>query len=265
MQMRRKYSYYLTSAGELLFGFRNWFEVVRIFLGVAGAGPHTVVLRSTGLSFLTRGKMDIWTIKETFLDRFYEIYGFPIGRGWVIMDIGGGVGDFSILSARADPQNHVVVFEPTPESLHLLKLNLQANGISNADTYGEAVWSGNGGVELQMNAGDAVQFSSRSASGPGGATAVPSLRLSDALERVPGRRCDLLKVDCEGAEYPIFYSTGAEVFSRIERIVMETHEGVMPNDNAAALASYLRQQGYAVETFANPVHAHLGYLRAWRG
>ncbi len=61
-------------------------------------------------------------------------------------------------------------------------------------------------------------------------------------------KCDLLKMDVEGAEYAIFYSTPSAVLRRIRSIVMELHrvperEGY----NYEALEMYLRHAGFTVK------------------
>ena len=95
----RKYSYYLLSIFVLLFGFDNPILLVKIYLNLAGPGIKTVRLRRRRSQFRVRGAMDVWSIKETFLDRFYEKYGFTIQPDWKIIDIGAGTGDYSLYAA----------------------------------------------------------------------------------------------------------------------------------------------------------------------
>jgi len=59
---------------------------VRCRADSAGAGCHRVERERRRLG--VRGPMDIWIAKETYLDRFYERYGTPIGDGWAIIDVG---------------------------------------------------------------------------------------------------------------------------------------------------------------------------------
>ncbi|HUS57466.1 MAG TPA: FkbM family methyltransferase, partial [Planctomycetota bacterium] len=59
-------------------------------------------------------------------------------------------------------------------------------------------------------------------------------------------RCDLLKLDCEGAEYDALLGAPRALLERIGRIVMEYHP--MPNaaQTADALAAHLRAAGFGV-------------------
>lgn len=85
-----KYLYYLFSIYKLLTGVKNWPLVVRVFFKIAPSSPYRIELRKSGLQLTARSFMDIWSIKETFLDRFYERFGIRIEDGWIIVDIGGG-------------------------------------------------------------------------------------------------------------------------------------------------------------------------------
>jgi hypothetical protein len=75
--------------------------------------------------------------------------------------------------------------------------------------------------------------------------------------------CDLLKLDCEGAEYGILFNAPPELLQKIQRIVLEFHEQVTEYTRAD-LVRFLQVQGFEVDVFENAVHANLGYLRAAR-
>ncbi len=265
-----KYSYYLSSIYYLLTGIRNWPLVVRIFLKIAPPGPYPIELRQSGLRLKARGIMDVWSIKETFLDRFYERFGTAVADGWTVVDIGGGIGDYTLFAARADPHGKVYAFEPYPQSFALLQENVAANHAANVQAFPEAIWSQAGAVQIDSKLGEPGQFISRSTDDPSGgpsaggsSTQVASISLAQAFERMAIVQCDLIKIDCEGAEYPILFNTPDEVLERVRRIVMEYHDSVTKFTHRD-LQAYLESKGYAVRVVQNYVHADLGYLYAWR-
>jgi FkbM family methyltransferase len=276
----KKYGYYAGSIPRLLAGMQPWPRVLAIFLRTAGPGPYTVTLRRSGLRFTARSAMDLWSIKETLLDRFYERYGASVQPGWTVVDIGGGLGDYAIFAAAEQPTCRVHTIEPTPESFALLEHNLAANQLTNVQAHSFAVWSKHGQVTLDTSLGEAVQFISREAgaaepvgtgqpaskAGPGGAAHTPtvtSLTLAEALEACGVAYCDLMKMDCEGAEYPILFNTDPGTLQKIERIVMEYHDNAGPYTHRD-LQKFLSEQGYAVKVYPSPVHSYLGYLYAAR-
>lgn len=263
----RKYSYYFLSLFELIFGFENPIFVVRIVLNLTQPGNKTIRLRNHGLQFKVRGAMDVWSIKETFLDRFYEKYGYSIHSDWKVIDIGAGTGEFTLFAASAisKPDGKVFAFEPFPESFSLMQENLRLNRINNVQVFTEAIGAEAGELVLDLASGEPLQFQSRteSVASKDKSLRVKSISLAGALEKAELELCDLLKLDCEGAEYSILFSAPRSVLERFKYIVMEYHDNVTQYDHGD-MSRFLTEQGFQVETFPNPVHAYLGYLRGMR-
>ncbi|HWR65553.1 MAG TPA: FkbM family methyltransferase [Bellilinea sp.] len=260
-----RYAYYLSSIFTLLTGFRDPFKITRIFLGAKVTEGTTVQLRGSGLKFKVRGKMDVWSLKETLLDRFYERFGFAVQDGWTIVDIGGGIGDYTIFAAHNRDQARVMVFEPFPESYRLLQDNLTLNQIHNVQLSAQAVGSQTGMV--QFGGGPADPLSRQTSVMSGVAIredlAVQSVSLGAVLEQLASGHIDLIKLDCEGAEFDILMNSPATVLEKIDRIVLEYHDGVTSNTHLD-LVKYLTEQGFQVENRENFAHANIGYLRAWK-
>lgn len=230
-----------------------------------------------GLAFKIRGAMDIWSVKETFLDRFYEKYGTAIGTGWTIVDIGGGIGDFTTFAAKAHPDNKVYAFEPTPESFELLQENLKNNQVKNAYAFPQALWSEAGTVWIDTSVGEPGQFISHDmvneapTENPVSTTSIAasSISLSQAFDQLGITHCDLLKMDCEGAEYAILFHTPSQALSKVQRIVMEYHDNIATRPDGKPythqdLVDFLAECGYHVQVQTNLVHNTLGYLYASR-
>jgi FkbM family methyltransferase len=263
----RKYRYYLASIWKLLTGMQPAPGIVRAFLHPRTAKPQVIKLRKNGYRFKTRGVMDIWSIKETFLDRFYERFSTSIGNGWTVMDVGGGIGDFTIFVAAQNSKNVVYTFEPTPDSFHLLQENLSLNRIENAQAFPQAIWSQDGQIVIDTTVGEPGQYISQAISSQDpikdGKVIVPSITLEQAFEATGLAHCNLLKLDCEGAEYEILFNTPPATLERIERIILEYHDNVTAHSHAD-LEAFLREHGFAVKAFSNDVHNYLGYLYASR-
>jgi FkbM family methyltransferase len=259
-------AYYLKSIKEILIGIQPVLPVFLRFLGIGKNRILRIQLRETRLQFDTRTAMDIWSVKETFLDRFYTIFGTSPENGWKVVDIGGGIGDYAIYASYANPDSSIFTFEPTRSSYSLLKSNLQINGIVNVRTFPEAVWSKPGTLIMDASSNEPVTYRSMeqtAANHTGDQNAVKSVTLEGIFERETIDKCDLLKIDCEGAEYPILFCTPEEVFERIERIILEYHE-FTPDQSVEKIISLLSGIGYSVKIHPNYVHDHLGYLYAYR-
>jgi FkbM family methyltransferase len=256
--------YYLLSIPTLLAGVRNWDGILRLCLRPSGSSTVVVRLRN-GCRFTVRTLMDLWIIKETCLDREYE-KGLPaVPEDGTAFDVGAGLGDFAIRMAWKHPRRKIIAFEPFAESFRMLEENLSLNGIENVRCFSYAIGAQSGPMVLQTATAEPVQHSTAS---PGKTPSRPALQVSglsldDAFRAAQVDRCHLLKVDCEGGEYDLFFGASKETLARIGCISMEYHDCVTQYSHAD-LKTFLEQRGFSVRLRQNPVHSRLGFLTAIR-
>jgi FkbM family methyltransferase len=143
--------------------------------------------------------------------------------------------------------------------------NLRLNSIHNAQAFDKAIGTVSGELMLDLTGGEPLQFQSflKQTGNMEKSLSVPALSLADAFALLEIESCDLLKLDCEGAEYSILFETPQLVLERIQRIVMEYHDNIVRYTHYD-LTRFLNERGFQVEAFPNPVHSYLGYLRAIR-
>jgi len=258
--MIRRLRYYLASIPTLLKYVENWYILPTLAFRKQ---PAIIVLR-TGHRFKVRSLMDAWIVKETCLDHDYEANSVPIENGWTILDIGAGIGDFSISVAKEHPQCQVYAFEPFPSSFHLLQENLELNHITNVTAFpiavGPAVGKG-----LLATTGEAVQHTTTHSLLPNTITTVEVQVLSlEALLRLNNLRgCDFLKMDCEGCEFEALLHASPQTLAGIRHICLEYHDKATSYSHSD-LVHYLQSHGFQTRITPNPVHHHLGLLYAGR-
>jgi FkbM family methyltransferase len=258
--------YYLSSVLTMVLGIRNWPMMVAVFLGVPVRKPVVVELRKSGHRFRVRTPMDIWIIKETCLDQDYEKASVALRDGWTIVDIGAGLGDFAIHAAGGRPHANVYAYEPFPESFYLMQQNVELNGLTNIRMFPEAVGSGVSEATLFLDAPEAVQLSTVSNADHARVqkrVEVPSTTLDRILDDHDLHSCDFLKIDCEGAEYEILFSTSDRSLQKIKHVCLEYHDGVTQYSHED-LAAFFHSKNFQVRLQANRVHPHLGLLYAFR-
>ena len=253
--------YYLGSVPTLAFRSRNPLVLLRLLR--RGGPPVELALRD-GSRFLLRTLLDAWVVKETVLDRVYErFFGDQIAADWTILDVGAGLGDFSVSAARRASRGYLHAYEPAPNSAALLRRNLEVNGIANVTVFEEAVAGTRGEVFLEQDVPEAVMFKlAAGASGEHGGS-VAAVTLADAMARLPGERCDLLKMDCEGSEYEILLGAEPALLDRIDRISIEYHD-FDHADRTPDLSAYLQSLGRSVRLRPSEVYQELGYLHSER-
>ncbi len=254
--------YYISSLFTLNSGIQNRGVLCRLVLKLPLDRPFHITLRN-GIQLSAVTLMDVWTLKETILDRVYEKAGVPLQKGWTVVDIGAASGDFTVWSALQVAPGKVVAVEPYPPSLNLLEENLRLNLVDNVSVCEGAVASQNGTSRLNLVTGEAVQHSTASGMSSNGQINVETLTLGDLFERNAIDSCDYLKMDCEGAEYDILFNCDPQTLKKIDRICMEVHDGVTAYSKRD-MEQLLAKNGFAVRITPNPVHANLAYLYAER-
>ena len=203
--------------------------------------------------------MDIWSVKEAVVDRMYERFGFQLEPSWTVVDLGAAIGEFAIFAA-ANSVARVLAFEPLPGSFSLLRENLALNQIENVEVFELAVSDVAGAARLDTS-GEPLRMGTRSDTAQ--YVEVRAITLAEVLE-LAGGEIDLLKIDCEGAEYEILMSSSGAVLDSIHRIVLEYHDH-RADVRHGDLVRYLSAAGFSVEVFPNVAHpTEIGYLRAAR-
>jgi FkbM family methyltransferase len=188
--------------------------------------------------------------KESFFEEVYlkklpsQLYSVPKP---VIIDIGANVGFFSLLAWLKFPNARILAFEPIQRNFKLLQRNISGAPEAAIQAHHAAVSDAVGEIVLRFN-DQAITTSASLLHNHSGNVeeSVTSTNLAAILEQHQLDKIDLLKLDCEGAEYGILYESPAELFDRVHCIAMETHPGHGPAENTQSMAEYLKKMGYSV-------------------
>ena len=204
-------------------------------------GPVEIRLKHGG-SFQVRDFMTINIYQEIFVDKCYDSVLPTEGRPR-ILDIGANVGLFALRAKQVAPLAQIACFEPFPANFNQLRENLVSSDLADVKPF----MTGVGGVARQQrlyvnptNIGGHSIFRQLSGSD---FVEIELVDLDAALNRLPGGACELMKLDCEGAEAEIIRSMTPDLAARIQRIVYEASPTIY---DAEDLNSTLRRLGYSV-------------------
>lgn len=169
-------------------------------------------------------------------------YGLPSSmRGAVVLDIGAHIGSFAVACQKRGARR-VVCYEPDPENVTLLASNVDEDIesrteviIVQAAVLGDGVPAGSLGVrrltnhdfDIGRNTGHVDVFGS-----PDGTEAIG---INDVISSI-GEPIDLLKMDCEGAEWSVFDKAD---LTNVRSITAELH--ALPETQHESLAAFKGQ------------------------
>jgi FkbM family methyltransferase len=214
------------------------------------------------LKISLRDRGDESVASEIFVKRGYKICEETIRNAQgPIIDIGGHIGLFSLLASAIRPNLPIYSFEPHNGNFELLKRNLKDNGIRNVTAIREAVSDRVGKADLLLSQQDLNHSLALAIEATGKTQTVATTILEKIFEKNKIERCGLLKIDCEGSEYEILYSTPKAVFDRIQALFLEYHEW-SEKGLADALKIHLEKMGFKVKKIPNAKMGELGYLWA---
>ncbi len=232
--------------------FKNWAYIYSFRFSHAKPGSIRLVLRN-GIQFEVKDKNStLPIITEIWHDKVYGDLGELVDKtSPVIIDIGGNIGVFSLFALSTIPGSMVYTFEPEPQNFICLERNIAINAMTGrCITTNKAICGTRGERSLFLTAANSGTNSMFTTSASASKIEVSCITLEDIFTGFKIPACDLLKIDCEGAEYEILMQTPKHVFQKIKRIILEWHE--VPGFTADGLQSFLENVGYGV-TLNHPV------------
>ncbi len=212
--------------------FRRPILVLRSYATRARYPLSTVELRD-GLTIQVSGDPD--DIVTIFLIFVRQDYG-RVPVDYVVIDVGANIGAFALFAARSGARS-VTAIEPSRESFECLVRNVDSNRLGAVVAPVRAAMTAKGGGELPFPVRSNVQNSILATSRDDDVELVRTVSMETILDEVPS--VDLLKMDCEGAEYEILLTADRSLLRRVRSIKLEYHRG-----RRAELVRHLERAGF---------------------
>jgi FkbM family methyltransferase len=191
----------------------------------------------------------------------------------LILDIGCHIGSFAH-ACLIRGAGRVVSFEAEQANFAVATQNLRRHG-ARADVRRMAVWRSDQPVEwLSFSASDDPTNTGGGAVGADGSQRVPAVAFDRVLAELTahGQRIRILKLDCEGSEYPILLT--APSLAAIDAVLGEYHAmpAAPPSMRVNGQSAYgandlkaaLERHGFAVALQPNPRNPLVGEFFATR-
>jgi FkbM family methyltransferase len=228
--------------------YANWPVAIRSLMARERKPVVLRLRRGVDLSLLARS-LDTYIVNEIWVDKIYTpSKRFAIRDGWVVLDLGGHKGIFSVFAATAAKNVKVFTFEPSPENFKLLSHNLELNHLSNVSAFNIAVSGQSGESVLHLfpdHGQNTLLQRANQQLRPTSDVTVETWSLARILQEV-ATPVNLLKMDIEGMEYETLFSCPPEQLRKIERIALEYHEDVvLTSHRVPELVEFLNGGGFS--------------------
>jgi FkbM family methyltransferase len=152
-----------------------------------------------------------WDFINLALDDDYGLREFT-SPPRTVLDVGANCGLFSLLAAHYFPAARIHAYEPNPRVFTYASRNLAHLGVN---VFSAGIGSRSGWANL-VDCSESILAQAT----PADDGEIRIVSLAEAIERLGGG-VDLLKLDCEGAEWDIFQAKDA--FQKVRIIRMEYH------------------------------------------
>lgn len=222
------------------------------FLYLKNLGQETIIypVNDTIKMKLRVGSFDKWAIYQVWKFGDYKSKKITIKPTDTIIDIGGHIGSFSIWAAKQAHQGRVFTFEPNTENFLLLQENKEINQISNLEIFNLAVSEKIGEITLfnsvHQNMGHSLYERNLPIQVRVKATILDEILKINNIQKV-----DLLKIDAEGAEYPILLNASAQMLQKVNKIILEYHDYLSHGYTYQDIQNHLETTGFEVKRIAN--------------
>jgi len=230
---------------KIMFKLKNW--TCPIFHYFNLKNNECIAEFRNGIKCIIRNRSDTVVFLENFfLDNYDRVEGFAIKEKDVIVDIGAHVGYFTIYAAKKAKRGKVISFEPSKESFKVLKNNLKINNIQNVNVENIGVRNESGNSILYVDRDNEIGNSMFSNDKNLIKENVQVTSITEIIKKYNIKSIDLLKLDCEGAEYEIILKLPINILNKIKRISMEVHK--IDNFDIKDIEKFLLENNFQVKT-----------------
>lgn len=231
-----------------------WREVFVRYLEIGRPSYPFRFTLSGGGTIETTSPGELQVFWQIFVHRCYRI---PHDCT-TIVDAGANIGLFALWAAWQRPAARIVSLEPFPETFEQLEKNIRTNSLQERIRAVRGALAGKTG-DRRLNAfGESPnhRLVQPGAEVPADDSLVVScVTLTDFLREERLESLDLLKMDIEGSEWEVLFSTPSAILGNIRHIILEYHEvharfGYHPEKLFAHLANAGHKLTYREEDVA---------------
>jgi len=211
--------------------------------------PSTVSIGSFGGFEVAyrRGTADEEVIKHSFdRDVFFKyVPEYRPSETDVIIDVGAHIGTFALLCASKAPRGRLYAIEASQDTCNFLRINVALNKSANISVHHAALTDKDGPVTLYHDTGNwghsVVADLSKVTE------TVEGVSLATFMEREHLDRVQFMKLNCEGAEFPLLLAAPTALLARFDMMLVLYHGDLWTRNTVQDLTAHLQASGMTCE------------------
>ena len=192
--------------------------------------------------------MTLYIYKEIFFDKCYD---FPslIKDDPLILDIGANTGVFATRMKQLYKDSSIYCFEPFPTNFYQLQKNIKSSNFDNIKLHQSGVGGSTRNEKLFIHKKNIGGHSlSNILANSNNYIDIELIDINEVLKLSQGKKWDLVKMDCEGAEYEIIKCLTKESARIIKHIIFESSPSIY---DVNELLKHLECIGFRIEKNKN--------------
>jgi FkbM family methyltransferase len=216
---------------------KNWVQYLKSY-GRPFAG---LIYFRNGLKLRINDALDTSSISVIF---FKKEYG-NINDNTTVLDIGANRGYFSMYAANTSKNTKIYAFEPVKKTYNSVVEHIEMNGFKDRVIPINKGVAGSNGVRtfaITSSISNSMVFEAEEHSE---VQSIDCISLQSVMDDYELDQINLIKMDCEGAEYEIFYNTSDDYLARIDEIRMEYHYIDDDKQNVEALIKHMETKNFS--------------------
>jgi FkbM family methyltransferase len=222
--------------------WKFWLTLVLKFVPNVWKNPILLRLKDGG-AFFVKDFMTLYIYKEVFVDKCYDSPALTEEYP-VIVDIGANSGLFALRMKQLYPNASIYCFEPFKTNFKQLNDNIKVSNLDNIAPFQFGI----GGVTRMErlyihNSNVGGHSIIQSLANSTNYTEIEIVSIKEVFENLKITKCNLLKIDCEGAELEIIKNIDHKIAATIEKIIFEPTPSVY---NVSEVLDHLQTLGFVM-------------------
>ncbi len=185
--------------------------------------------------------VSLFIFDEVFIDKFYDKE--LTSQKPLIVDVGGNQGYFSLRYRQLYPQAVIYTFEPDPTNFDRLNRNVKESPSGHIHAFMMGMGNETRTEKLFLHPTNLGGHSIVQETDNQPFEEIRIIGIEEAFETYQWKQVDLLKLDCEGAEFEIIMALNETLAKKIQTIVYEPTPKLYASETTNA---HLKKLGFEI-------------------